>query len=580
MAYHDLPVAGKSVRGGRDRAVKSAKVRRNVDLAYFVVLVGVLIFVHELGHFLCAKFFDVRVLRFSLGFGPRLAGFRLGETEYRIALFPLGGYVKMLGEGVAETVKPRDIPRSFHGQALHRRLMIVLAGPLMNLLFPLCLYTVVYLGDTTALPPVIGTVFAGRPAEGVLLAGDRILSVDGDGVTTFAEVSEKIAARAGRTVRLEIERAGAPLALTVRPVDTVVTLPLEREKHVGRLGIMPHTPLPILGVVGLESPAFRAGLRTFDRVIGWDGAPITTWLDLSNQLEGNRGTGAQVAVLRPSRVQKALGGLVELDVYEPKLKVLTPEPGAASGPSRAGLELADLYVSEVEIGSPEHGAGLLPGDRVVALDGVPVPMWANLMESLRVAGPKEHRLRFRRGTEELEASFRLAHESGVTEHGQPYDRYRVGIDNWVPMRLPPPVDKGFHPVDALSEASARTWEMVELTAYSLLRLVQGRVSVKSLGGPLTIFEVAGSAAREGALNYLAVMAFISVNLGLINLLPIPLLDGGHLLFFFLEGVRRKPLRPRTKQLASAIGLIILVTLMVVALSNDMERLWPRIADAF
>ncbi len=257
---------------------------------------------------------------------------------------------------------------------------------------------------------------------------------------------------------------------------------------------------------------------------------------------------------------------------------LTPDPGKGETLGRAGLELGDLYVSQVTVGSPEHRAGLLPGDRLLELDGEPIATWASFIEDLRADRGKQHVLRWRRGDEERSGSFALEHERGVTEYGQSYDRYVVGIRNWVPTRLDHAVPNP-HPLSyALRESLNATSDVVQLTFFSVLRLMQGRLSIKSLGGPLTIFDVAGTAARAGALNYLTLMAFISINLGLINLFPVPLLDGGHLLFLLYEGVLRRPVSVRAREYAHIAGLLLLLAVMVLAFINDVERQWPDILD--
>src|SRR5688572_13601086 len=171
-----------------------------MDVVYFIVLVGVLIFVHESGHFLWAKLFGVRVLTFSLGFGPRVAGFSRGGTEYVIAAIPLGGYVRMLGENPHDEVQGADESSAFHTQALWKRVVIVFAGPMMNLMFPVALYFVVFLGTTTLSPPIVGDVFPGQPAEGKLKPGDKVVAIDGQSIETFYELTRVVAPEAGRTL--------------------------------------------------------------------------------------------------------------------------------------------------------------------------------------------------------------------------------------------------------------------------------------------------------------------------------------------------------------------------------------------
>ena len=551
-----------------------------MDLVYFVILVGVLIFVHELGHFAWAKFFGVKVLKFSLGFGPRLIGFRKGDTEYVVAAVPLGGYVKLLGESPNDVVRPEDEARAFTNQPMLKKVIIVVAGPAMNLIFPIILYFVVFLGDSMLTPAIVGTVYPDRPAWGKLEPGDRIVAIDGDEVHTFYDVKRSIHDRVGEPLAFVVERDGERLEHTITPERERVTRELERTEDVGVVGILPYHPTAVVGVASPTGPAATAGMRTFDVVVSAAGRPVDRWLDLDRIFRGNRGTTVPLTYLRPRRVDRALDGLVELDVFEPHVAAVTPEPGDGSGVTRAGLESADLYVSQITWGSPEHHLGMLAGDRLLELDGQAIRRWDTFIEDLRATGPREHRLTFRRGDEVMNRTYQLRRERGVTEHGQPYDRYVVGMRNWLPMRIDPGVPNPSPVTYAVREAWTSTVEMVELTLVSVVRLFQGRLTVKSIGGPLTIFEVAGTAAREGTLNYLTLMAFISINLGLINLLPIPLLDGGHLLTFAVEGVSRRKLTTKARQYLSLVGLVILVLLMVLAFKNDLERQWPHIVDRF
>jgi regulator of sigma E protease len=549
-----------------------------VTLVYFIVMVGVLVLVHELGHFVWAKAFGVRVLKLSLGFGPRIAGFSRSGTEYVISAIPLGGYVRMLGENPRDRVRPEEVKASFSGQSLFRKFVIVVGGPAMNLTFPIVLYFLVFLGENSLPPATIGVVYPGRPAAGKLQPGDHVVSVDGEPIETFNELNRYIEDGVGTELVLEVMRHGEKREEVLTPVAADKELPLERTERVGRVGISAYHPMAVIGVTSDTSPAAAARLRAFDVVVAAAGTPVHRYVDLERVMSGNRGSMVPITYLRPTAVPGALGGLVELDVYEPRLAVLTPEVGPGSGTERAGIELADLYVSHVTSGSPEHRAGLLPGDRLLTLDGRPIELFATFLEDLRVGRGKPHEVTFRRNGEVLHTRFQLQHMSGVTEHGQKYDRYVVGIRNWVPSKTDPRVDNPSPILYAAREAISATAEMVELTIFSIVRLVQGRLSVKSIGGPLTIFEVAGTAAREGALDYLKLMAFISINLGLINLLPIPLLDGGHLLFVMYEAVVRRPVNTRLREYAHIAGLVILIAIMILAFKNDIERQWPKILD--
>lgn len=550
-----------------------------MDVVYFIVLVGVLVFVHELGHFVWAKFFDVRVLRFSLGFGPRIAGFTRGGTEYVLAAIPLGGYVRMLGEGAQDVVREAEAKHSFGSLPIWKRLVIVVAGPLMNLAFPIVLYFVVALGDQSLPPAVIGIVFPDRPADGKLRAGDRVISIEGDEILTFDDLVSSVENRAGEPLNFVVERAGAEVRTTITPIlVTRVKEPLELSESTGLIGVMPMHPEAVIGVADAASPAGAAQLQTFDVVVAARGRPVRRFIDLASALERNRGELIPLTYLRPRRIERALGGLIDLDVYEPHVATVTPEPGESAGLGRAGLESAELYVSEVQAGSPEHRLGLRPGDRLVSLDGRRIRVWATFLEDLRIGRGRAHTLVWRHAGRELTARYALTHEHGATEYGQRYDRYAVSMRNWMPVRSDAPVPNPHRVLYAVHEAFTNTGEVVKLTVFSVVRLLQGRLTAKSLGGPLQIFSYAGEAARAGTLDYLKLMAFISVNLGLINLLPIPLLDGGHVLFFAFELIMRKPVPRRAREYASIAGLSVLILLMILAFANDLQRQWPNIVE--
>jgi regulator of sigma E protease len=542
-----------------------------MDLVYFIVLIGVLIFVHELGHFVWAKFFGVKVLEFTLGFGSKIIKWKRAGTEYAIAAIPLGGYVRMLGENPHDIVPEKDRDHTFYAQPLWRRVIIVFAGPMMNLVFPVMLFFVVFLGDTHMAPAIVGTVLPRLPADGRLVPGDQILSVDGDEVSTFDEVQRAVAERAGETLHFEVQRGEEKLTVTVTPELTHVSRELDRQDEMAWIGIMPIFASSVIGISNAAGPAAAAGLQTFDLVIRAGDRPATKWTDLVTALDGNRGALTPITYLHPTRVSNALGGLVELEVYEPHVATVTPEPGRASGIERAGIESAELYVGQVTQGSIEHRLGLLPGDRLEQLDAEPIRLYANFLDSMRDG--QSHTLVWRRADRTMSRQITLP-LGERDESGEVADRYYVR--NWI---APASVENPHRITYAIREAIHRTWEVVDVTLLSILRLFQGRLSVKTIGGPLMIFEVVGVAAHEGAFNYLNLMAFLSINVGLINLLPIPLLDGGHLMFFAIESITRKPLPKRIREYASVVGLTVLVLLVVLAFANDLTREWPAIVAA-
>jgi regulator of sigma E protease len=560
-----------------------------VDLLYFVLLVSSLIFIHESGHFAFAKIFGVKVLTFSVGFGPKILRIRGKETEYCLGLLPFGGFVKMLEESKrAEPILPEERGRTFEAQALWKRVIIVLAGPAMNLLFPIALYTSVFLEDHEFLPATVGVVDAGKPADGKLQPGDRIVNVDGATVTSFPEVQHVISRRAGRPVKLGVERDGKELDVTVTPIDEAEVHELDIVKHTGRIGIDPRFPAAVIGIAGHDAPA-AVGLRTFDLVTSVNGRRIERFVDLVNVLAQNRGDQVVISYLRPVDVPRALGGLGELAVLEPGAATLTPlprEPGstppidestrAIDVLERTGIESADMYVAFVPQASSEWRAGLRPGDRITLLDGVPQRLWRTMEEELVAGADRMHELQWTRDGAAMRGFFQLRKEQWDDQFRQHYERYVFRTDHWLPT-APDRLVPNPHPlVYAVRRGIEETGSVIKFISVGMLWLFEGRVSLANVSGPITMYDIAGQAGARGAAYFVWAMAVISVNLGLINLLPIPVLDGGQLIFFLFEAARRQPLPLRIREVASLVGVVMLVLLMLVAFKNDVERRWDVI----
>lgn len=346
-----------------------------------IVVLGVLIFVHELGHFLVAKWAGVAVLRFSLGFGPRVIGVKRGDTDYCLSLIPLGGYVKMLGEEPDQEVSEDQLARSFANQSVSKRIGIVFAGPLANMLLAVVIFAVIYASSgIPVLTTEIGSITAGSPAEKAdLRAGDKVLHINGKPLSSWDELSQTIEEYGDKPLTLDIQRGDESLTLQVTPVvnevKNIFGEPVRR---------------PLIGVT-------------------------------------------------------------------------------ASG---------KVFIKEVN------------------------PLWA-----------------------------------------------------------------GYYSL-------VQSWNLSKLFLLTVVKLVQGVVPLQTLGGPILIAQMAGQQANEGMLNLINFMALISINLAVLNLLPIPILDGGHLLFFLLEAVLRRPISVKKVELAQKVGLALLLLLMVVVFYNDIMRLLP------
>ena len=543
-----------------------------MDLLYFVLLCSVLIFVHELGHFVWAKIFGVKVLTFSIGLGPKIVRLRGRETEYCIGILPFGGFVKMLEVGREEPVLPEDGKRTFEAQALWKRVVIVLAGPAMNVLFPVLLYFSVFVGDTRSSPPVVGTVLPGHAAEGKLEVGDRVLEIDGKRISTFSELRRRVEKSPGKELKLKLFRDSDHVELTIVPTEVRIERPLGIVDSVGEIGVAPSRPASVVGIARTDSPAYRAGLRTFDLVTEVRGRPTRTFAELEDALAQNRGETVPVAYLRPVPV-KALGGLGEFWVYESGVAALTPEQAAGDLLTRTGLEHAGLYLADVPPGSPEARAGLRPGDRIVEVDGIPVLAWSSFSERLLAAPSRPHALTFSRGGEMHAATIQLERRDEVDEFGARSSAYGLRATPFAPVVHEAPVQSEAPVAFALEAAVDQTIEVVRFICVGIVRLLQGEMSLSTLGGPITVYDMVGQEGQRGAAYFVFAMAVISINLGLINLLPIPVLDGGQLLFLLCEAVLRRPLPLRVREAASLVGLATLVALMGVALKNDVERRW-------
>lgn len=352
-----------------------------VNIISVIVLLGILIFVHELGHFLVAKLAGVGVLKFSLGFGPKLLGRKVGETEYLISAVPLGGYVKLLGESEGESIAPEDEKRSFLKQHVLKRIGIVIAGPLFNFLFAALVFSFIYM----------------------------------------------------------------------------------------------------VGVPTLTSD---------------------------------------------------IGGVQE--------------------------------------GSIAAQAGLREGDRIIAINGKETPTWSDIAESISKSGGKEISLRVSRKTEVINIPLTPKLTKAKNLFGEEVESYKIGImasQHTMTMRM--------NPFQAIWTGIGQTWVMTELTVLSVVKLIEGVVSPSTLGGPILIAQMAGAQVQKGLLSFLFFMAILSVNLGVLNLLPIPILDGGHLIFYLIELVTGREVNIKWREWAQQIGFVLLIMLMLFVFYNDIMRIFSE-----
>jgi regulator of sigma E protease len=547
-----------------------------VDLVYFAIVVSVLIFVHELGHFVWAKVFGIKVLMFSIGFGPKLIRIRGRETEYCLGLLPLGGYVKMLEENRQEPVLPEDKHRTFEAQAWWKRAIVVMAGPAASILFPVVLYVGVFAGEAEFSPPTVGVVLPNHAGHGKLQPGDRVLEIDGVRISTFAELQRTVRMNPGVDLVFKVFRDNEHIEVNITPDETIDNRALGIVDHIGSIGIRPHRPAPVVGITDESSPAYRAGLRTFDLITEVRGQPVHNIAQLLKMIEDNRGETVPVTYLRPVRVPGALGALGDMYVYESGLAALTPESSGHDMKERTGMELADLYIADVDPRSPEHAAGIARGDRLLSLDDVELSGFSMYAETMSATPLRPHTLTWMRGDKKMSATITLRAEELIDEYGAP-PVAMLGARNWSPSVPEKSVGRPSLFRYALPEALDETMDVIRFIVAGIEKIAKGELTLSTIGGPISVYDVIVQERRKGPSYLLWAMAVISINLGLINLLPIPALDGGHLVFIGIEAVSRRPVPLRVREVASLFGLIALVVLMGLAVKNDVEKRWDIIA---
>lgn len=439
----------------------------------FIVALGVLITVHEFGHFWVARRCGVKVERFSIGFGKSLWRRRDRQgTEFVIALIPLGGYVKMLDERV-ESVPAELRHQAFNNKAVWQRASIIAAGPVANFLFAIFAYWVVFIHGVPGVRPVIGEILNGSvAAEAQIAPGMELKAVDGIETPDWDAVRMALVGKIGdSSTTLTVARFGEDATQDKQLDLRNWQFEPDKQDPVVALGIRPRGPQieTTLAEVQANSPASEAGLQAGDRIVKVDGQPLSQWQTFVTQVRDNPGRSMALEVDRGA------------DAI-----TLTMTPEARTGSKGEGF------------------AGVIP--RIVPL-------------------PEEYRT--------------------VRQYGA---------------------------FAAIGEASVKTWQLMKLTVSMLGKLITGDVKLNNLSGPISIAQGAGLSAEYGLIYYLMFLALISVNLGIINLFPLPVLDGGHLLFLAIEKIKGGPVSERVQDFSYRIGSILLVLLMGLALFNDFSRL--------
>lgn len=446
-----------------------------------IALLGPLVAIHEFGHYWTARLFGVKVLTYSIGFGPQLLKWQSKKSGivYQISALPLGGYVKMLdereSEAKGEQIPEADLPKAFNRQKVWKRFLIVFAGPAINLLFAVLLFWILFLPEQTQLNTRIGKVLPNTPAHAVLKTGDKIVSVDHQETDSWQKVHLALINRVGETgqVNLGIERNQA---------ITQVSLPIENflngQQHISpveMLGFLPYRPTikPIISEIVEGSAASLQGLQIGDEIISINGVATNDQYDVVNI------------------VRKSPEILLNIDVLRQQERVslqVMPQAKSKEGQQYGSLGVAFKHSGKIEV-------------------------------------PAEYK--------------QVVH---------------------------------YTPTQALARAVDETVATSQMIVSSVIKMIRGMIGLDNLSGPITIAKVAGQTAELGWESFVGFMAMMSISLGILNLLPIPMLDGGHLVYYIAEMIRGKPVSEKIQIFGFKIGMLLLGSMMILALFNDFMRL--------
>ncbi len=454
------------------------------SLLGFIVAIAILVTIHEAGHYLMARYFNIKVLQFSLGFGKPFWKRKFGETEFRLSPIPLGGYVKFADERDGD-VAPEDLSRAFNRQSVYKRFLVVLAGPVINLLFAWLAFSIIYFSGISSIKPM----FSDQKVSSVL----------------YEQMSSK-------------------------------------------------------NLIGKEEIIWE--------VVSVQGEKIYSWQDIHlNIVQGlvKQEGFLEIEVLSTESPlkQRMLLSLDELDINQPQqnwLGMLGFKPYQPSVPA---------VIGQVQIDSPAFRAGLQAGDKVLTLEGVQTDSWQSLVDIVRMNPENSVELTFER---EGVIFNRLIRLSSREYQGELIGSLGVGAYVSADILEPYIVTQSFGVLESIQRGFSHSIDLINMTLVMLKRMVIGEISVENLSGPISIAQFSGQALESGWIPFLSLLGLLSLSLGILNLLPIPLLDGGHLLFYLIEMVKGSPVSQAVESVAHKLGLLIILSLTFFVIFNDIVRI--------
>jgi regulator of sigma E protease len=530
----------------------------------FVLVLIPLVVVHELGHFLFAKLFKVRADAFSVGFGPVILKKKWGETEFRLSAIPLGGYVKLLGEDPSVELSEEDRKRSLHAQKPWKRFFIFFGGPLFNFIWAAIVFMAMMAIGEPQISTVVGRVLHDSPAaKAGIIAGDKISAIDGTKVEKLEDLYTLLTDKPSTDVELSIERAGKTIPVRFATGSEDGFSVYGEKKSVGTIeGIIPSGRSTRIGISSSDSIAAKAGIKAGDEVVSIAGTPVKTFEELETAY---------------SSLKLAAGAPLLLKIKSGGAEREVSLAGKWSGDLGVdfGIHSTELFIEQAIPGTPAEKAGIKKMDQLIAVNGSPIRSFFELRRKIQKSGEEKGKVNVTVVREGKTMTFEIIPQE-TTERDpllKKLKQFTIGVMPMASMLEPVMViERTLNPFQLLYRGTARMIDLSQKNLVSIGKMIMGQVSVKSLGGPILIGKLAGDSISRGLLDFLKMMAILSIGLGVLNILPIPVLDGGHIVLLGIEAVRGRSLSLKQIEVVQSVGLAVILFIMIIVMKNDISRL--------
>lgn len=569
-----------------------ASVFSNPIVAMLIMLGGLVLF-HEAGHFLVGRWCGVAVETFSIGFGGTIFSKRRGHTTYQVSWLPLGGYVKFYG-----ATRNEDIPAELKGRLymdapVWKRALIVLAGPAANFLLAFLIFWAMVMAGIERPPATVGDVIEGGRAQVAgILPGDEFVQIDQEPVKVWTDIERIISRNPERPLHVVVERQGKHVELTLTPEAVPGVSLFGSRTKIGRAGVALGYPSAVVAVVDPTSIVAKAGLKTGDRIESVTINGVTSkvlgfhhLLKLLKRWKQSEIGSVELHVIQVQVVEEKGKDSKVAEKVVGEVRTITVQP--AEWPASENLTdraygkklgILDSHLTVAVVHGDAVGT-LQPGDQLVSWNGVDVRTIYHLQEMMGENLTSTATIGVIRDGKTLDLNVKLkAYETQKPEGAitvYVLDVAMLGMSN-----MPDPViEQHTNPITAASVAIGEAYRQTSMMVVSLWSIVTGQTSLKALGGPIMIAKVAGDSAKAGLMTFVAMMAVISINLGLVNLFPIPVLDGGQLVMLGAEQLKGRPLTERTLENFQKLGFVLVLCLIVLAMYNDLSRFWKSMISS-